>query len=221
MVTAVFGLCLQSLYPADIGGSATLSPDGCGPPRPEGISPPESTRFCLVLFIISVPSVMSYLLTYVDLISCPFSLRICCWHPSPKEPLWNWLILALQLRWRETSRPGLVRPSFSCRITLAHPDNVHIVLCVYRFCWDSRLPLSWGSEEGSIRESCRPLGLWSDSFLLYFFFYLLPYFLANFCFLSLTVPQVWFSTSYWSVTHLSGMKINIGSISRSKLELMM
>lgn len=29
-------LCQQSLYPADFGGGATLSPDGRGPPRPEG-----------------------------------------------------------------------------------------------------------------------------------------------------------------------------------------
>lgn len=49
MVTAVSDLCLQSLYPADIGGSATLSPDGRGPPRPEGSDTPESTWICSVI----------------------------------------------------------------------------------------------------------------------------------------------------------------------------
>lgn len=133
---------------------------------------------------------MSNVLTFsrVNLIiCCLFSPRIYCWPPSPKEPQWNWLISALLLRWRETSRPGLVRPSFSCRMTLAHPDNVNIALCVYRFCWDSWLSLSWGSKEGSIWESCRPLGLWSDSFLLYSFLSLLPYFLAHCGFFSLSL----------------------------------
>lgn len=35
--------------------------------------------------------------------------------------------------------------------------------CVYRLCRDSWLSLSWGFEEGSVRQSSRPLGLWSVS----------------------------------------------------------
>lgn len=45
VLTVLSDLCLQPLYPADFGGSATLSSDGCGPSRPEGI------RMCLAFIL--------------------------------------------------------------------------------------------------------------------------------------------------------------------------
>lgn len=42
----------------------------------------------------------------------------------------------------------------SCSVTDEDCGDVAVCVCVYRLCRDSWLPLSRGSEEGSIRESC-------------------------------------------------------------------
>lgn len=54
-------------------------------------------RFCWTSFYVSVICLFSF-----------HSRRTSCWLPNWKELLWNWLTLALPLKWKVNSRPGLV-----------------------------------------------------------------------------------------------------------------